>query len=132
MPDWKDWGRKDHTKPPDKPRDSIDVNVTINSEPNEHIVKVLAEILHSLSKLEQKLMATTAEFQAGFDRLNQATSQIATILSNISANIGNMTKEEEDAARDQLNAAAASLEAMAASATNPVPVPVPVEPGATP
>jgi uncharacterized protein YukE len=109
----------------------IEINVTIKSDSAsgdagdlKTLIKALAAQLTQVKK--EILMATSAEFQAGFDRLNTATSQIATVLAGISANLGSMTKDEENAAKAQLDAAVASLEAMAASATNPVPVEPPV------
>ncbi len=68
-------------------------------------------------------MATVAEFEAGFQRIDVATTKIAETLRVLSGQIGSMTTEQEEAARVRLSAVADALEALAAQGpSNPVPV----------
>jgi hypothetical protein len=85
------------------------------------------EVMGKLDQIltrEKMIMATLAEFQAGFQRMDQATSQIAARLKRLSDQIsaGGMTPDEEAQAVAQLNAAASALEAMGKEPENPVPV----------
>jgi hypothetical protein len=90
--------------------------------------EVLCKILVSLERLELIMATTAAEFTAGFARIDAATTAIAERLRTLSAGLGGMTPAEEDAAKAQLDALAATLEAMGANPDQPVPVPVPPEP----
>lgn len=79
----------------------------------------------AIKDLKEILMATAADFAAGFARIDTATTAIADLLRQISTQVGSMTKDEEEAAKAKLNSIADTLEAMAANPVNPVPVPVP-------
>lgn len=92
---------------------------------------VAASELHALFKqyqrLEKLIMTTSAEFTAGFARVDAATTAIAALIRDLIAKqqAGGMTADEEAAAQTKLLAVADALEAMAATPTDPVPVPVP-------
>lgn len=114
----------------DRPTE-INLNVTIKHiDPSGlgQSAKLLNEILRQLTRMEVKIMATAAEFTAAFAKIDAATTLIADRLRTLSTNIGSMTAEEEGSARDQLEALATTLESMATTPTDPVPVPVPDEP----
>lgn len=86
----------------------------------------LAAKLDRILANQRIIMSTLAEFEAGFARIDTATTAIADILRDIGGQIGSMTKAEEDAAKARLEGVAVALEALASQGpTNPVPVPVP-------
>lgn len=90
--------------------------------------KKLDKILARLSTIKEILMATAAEYQAGFDRVDAATSNIATLIRTlIDRPLGGMSSAEEDAFKAKLESVAGSLEAMAATPTNPVPIEPPTD-----
>lgn len=70
-----------------------------------------------VQKLEQEikqLMATKADFDSRFDRLDAATANIAKQIADLKAQIaaGGMTAAEEDAAVATLESKTAALEAL--------------------
>ncbi len=69
-------------------------------------------------------MASEAEFQAAFDRVNVATSAIAAILRDLRDKLkaGGLTAQQEDAELEKLGTVADALEAMAVEPANPVPI----------
>lgn len=83
--------------------------------------------LDAILATQEIIMASNAQFETAFDRINVATSAIAQLIRDLIANqqAGNMSAEEEDAAQAKLLACADALEAMAAEPTNPIPKPVP-------
>jgi hypothetical protein len=85
------------------------------------------ELAGRFNRLERLIMATNAEFQEGFERVDAATTAIGALITSLVAKIaaGGMSADEEAAALDKLRASAGALEAMAQSPTDPVPVPVP-------
>lgn len=93
-----------------------------------------AFVARHLAPIHQKLeaiMATQAEFQAAFDRINAATNQVATLLNNLRDQVSELGLDATVEAQllSQLQGAAGALEAMAVTPTDPVPVePPPVEP----
>lgn len=101
----------------------LHVDIHIHGDPA--IERGLTRIFEALADLKGIAMATQAEFEAGFARVDAATTAIAAILRDLAGQIGSMTSAQEDAARDRLNAVASTLEAMAVTPTNPVPTPVP-------
>ena len=108
--------------------DPIDVRVhlPVHAGGSEQMAK-LVESASSILNVKEILMTTAADFQAGFARMNAATTAIAELIRALIAKqqAGGMTAEEETAVFNQFNAVADSLEAMAATPTDPVPVPVP-------
>ena len=113
----------------DKP-DPVEINVTIRQSDASGLAELKTLILAlsaQLSQVKESVMTSAADFQAGFARIDKATSLIAERLKALSANIGSMSADEETAAKAQLDALAATLEAMGANPDQPVPVPVPPE-----
>jgi hypothetical protein len=98
-----------------------------HQETDAELKVVLEKITSSILSLKEILMATAAEFTAGFARIDAATTAIATLIRDLIAKqqAGNMTADEEAAAQAKLLQVADSLEAMASTPTDPVPVPVP-------
>jgi len=77
----------------------------------------------------EKLMTTSLQdFKDAFARVDTATTAIAARLKALSDGLAGMTPAEEEEAQAQLNALAATLEAMAANPDDPVPVDLPAEP----
>lgn len=106
----------------------LDVRVHLPHQSTDAELKtMLGKIVSSLTQLKEISMATAAEFTAGFARIDAATTAIATLIRDLIAKqqAGGMTAEEEADVFTQFEAVATSLEAMAATPTNPVPIPVP-------
>lgn len=84
-------------------------------------------LLAAINELKGLIMTTAAEFNAGFARIDAATTAIGQLIRDIVASqqAGSMTAEEEEAAQTKLLACATALEAMATNPTEPVPVAVP-------
>lgn len=87
--------------------------------------ELLFKMLASLHRLERLIMTTTAEFQAGFARIDTATTAIAERLRTLGEGLAGMTPAEEDAVKAQLDALATTLEGMGSNPDDPVPIPVP-------
>jgi hypothetical protein len=85
------------------------------------------ERFHYLT-LRRLIMATKEEFEAGFARVDAATTGIANVIRELIAKIeaGGMTAEEEAAVLARLGQSADALEAMAVTPEDPVPVDPPV------
>lgn len=78
-------------------------------------------------ELKELIMATAADFQAGFAKLDAATTAIAArIQKYIDAKQSGMTDAEEAAALVELGRLVAPLEAMGKDPVDPVPVILPV------
>jgi hypothetical protein len=88
----------------------------------------LNAIAESQQEIKELIMATAAEFTAGFAKLDAATSAIAARIQKYidAVQTGNMTDAEEAAALATLGGAVTALEAMGKDPVNPVPVPVPL------
>lgn len=73
-------------------------------------------------------MATQAEFAAAFERVNAATTAIATLLRELRDALasGGLTAEQEAEQLAKLGQVADALDAMAQNPTNPVPIEPPV------
>ena len=99
---------------------------------DHELYELLARMLASLQRIEGLIMTSLQDFQAGFARIDTATTAIAERLRTLSQNLGGMTPAEEDAAKAQLDALATTLEAMGANPDQPVPVEVPPAPPVTP
>lgn len=74
-----------------------------------------------------KIMATLTEFETAFARVDSATTAIATLIRDLTAQLvtGGLDAAQEQAIFERLGGAATALEAMAVTPTDPVPVPVP-------
>jgi len=92
-----------------------------------HLHEQRAEFTCQFDQLKGLIMATAAEFTAGFDRVDAATNAIAALIRTLveRQQSGSMTAAEETAAQNKLLQVADALEAMAATPTDPVPVSVP-------
>ena len=77
--------------------------------------------------LRNLIMTTAAEFQVAFAKVDTATSAIAArIQALLDRPLSGMSAEEETALKAQFDVLVTSLEAMAVTPANPVPVPPPV------
>ena len=77
----------------------------------------------------ETIMTTLEDFTKAMERLDAATTAIAEKLRETATSISDgMTLDEEEAAVARLNSLADSLEAMAQSVDDPVPLDVPEDP----
>jgi hypothetical protein len=115
----------------DKP-DPIEIHVTLDIKGLEasgagELKALIQHLTAIVNTAKDQIMTSAADFQAGFARIDKATTVIAERLRTLSQNIGSMSGAEEDAAKAQLEALATTLETMGANPDNPVPTPVPPE-----
>jgi hypothetical protein len=87
----------------------------------------LNDIVLTLANLgvnQGKIMATLVEFEAGFARVDAATTAIANLIRDLTAQLaaGGLNAAQEQAIFDRLGLAAGALEAMAVTPTDPVPI----------
>lgn len=113
-------------KPPIRVDAELHLHIHHHGDGDGEQAKKLDKILANILKLEKLTMATAAEFQAGFDRVDAATTGIANLIRTlIDRPLSGMSTAEEDTFKAKLEQVASSLEAMAATPTDPVPEPVP-------
>lgn len=83
----------------------------------------IAVLNESVQQLKETIMASQAQFDAAFQRINTATNTVADLLRKYAEDkrSGGMTEEQENAALKQFEQAASSLEQMGQSQQDPVP-----------
>lgn len=108
-----------------------DIHIHVHGDrgdrPSE-IMEKLGDLVTLVHQLQKKVstMATKADFDGLVVAVNTATNNIATRIAALEAKIaaGGLTGEEEASVLSELGSVRATLEALGADPSNPVPPPV--------
>ena len=101
-------------------------SAALETELRAKLEKIAFDTNVGFADLRNLIMTTAVEFQAAFDKVGVATTAIAArIQALLNQPLSGMTAAEETALKTQFDVLVDSLEAMAVTPANPVPVPVP-------
>lgn len=98
---------------------TFDVNVNLKGTNETEVIELLRKII----KQNNKMAATIEQFESALDRIDTATTSIATQLRDLKDQIANqgLPAELEERVLSRLETSATQLEAVGQSVENPTP-----------